>query len=280
MNDDYQLLDLEQSGRLLTVSINNPPVNVLTPDLVGEIGRLLQNLATDRHTTVLRWKSANPDFFLAHFDIAAILGASHASRDEALQAVRAFQGLCAQFREMDKVVIGQIEGRIGGGGAEMAACFDMRFGVRGRTRLNQMEVPLGIFPGGGGTQMLPRLVGRSRALEVILGAEDIDAETAERWGYLNRLFEADEIDSRVEALARRIASFPAASLRLAKQSINNSEKYLPEGLADEADLFVDILRTPEAKAQMEKFMSAGGQTHDTEIRIAAVSQEICESPSG
>ena len=86
---------------------------------------------------------------------------------------------------MDKVTIAQIEGRVGGGGSELVSSMDMRFGVIGKTVVNQMEVPLGILPGGGGTQRLPRLVGRGRAMEIVLGAQDLDAETAERWGYLN-----------------------------------------------------------------------------------------------
>ena len=87
--------------------------------------------------------------------------------------------MCENFSRMDTVTLAQIEGRVGGGGSELAMAFDMRFGVLGRTRINQMEVPIGILPGGSGTQSLPRLVGRGRALEIILGAEDLDAERAE-----------------------------------------------------------------------------------------------------
>ena len=96
-------------------------------------------------------------------------------------------------------------GRVGGGGSEFSASMDMRFGVRGQTKINQMEVPIGILPGGTGTQRLPRLMGRARAMEVVLGGDDLDAETAERWGYLNRIFAPDEIDGFVMNLARRIS---------------------------------------------------------------------------
>jgi enoyl-CoA hydratase/carnithine racemase len=154
--------------------------------------------------------------------------------------------------------------------------FDMRFGVRGKTRFNQMEVPLGILPGGSGTQMLPRLIGRGRAMEVVLGADDLDAETAESWGLLNRTFEADEIEVRVNALARRIAAFPKTAIALAKESINAADKPLEEGLADERRLFVDLTFTEDAGRQMQRFMDAGGQTPEVEKRIADVSREICE----
>src|SRR5262249_56319754 len=184
----------------------------------------------DPKLTVVVMKSADPDFFLAHFDVGAILTFptdGEAQRDPELNI---YHAMCERFRTMDKVTIAQIEGRVGGGGSELVASFDMRFGVRGKTKVNQMEVPLGILPGGTGTQRLPRLVGRGRAMEVILGAEDLDAETAERWGYLNRIFTAGEIGPFVGALARRIATFPVEAVRLADESINSAGKPNAEGI--------------------------------------------------
>ncbi len=139
-----------------------------------------------------------------------------------------------------------------------------------------MEVPLGILPGGTGTQRLPRLMGRGRAMEIILSGEDLDAETAERWGYLNRLYTADEIDAKVGALARRIASFPPEAVRLAKESVNGAEQALPEGLADEAYLFQRLLRTEGARQNMAKFLKIGGQTREGELRVAELSGELGE----
>jgi enoyl-CoA hydratase/carnithine racemase len=178
---------------------------------------------------------------------------------------------------MDKVIIAQIEGRIGGGGSELAASFDMRFGVRGKTNVNQMEVPLGILPGGTGTQRLPRLIGRARAMELILSGDDMDAETAERWGYLNRIYEADEIGPAVQKLAHRIASFPVPAVRLAKQSVNQSDRPLLEGLFEEAFLFDQLLRTPEAKANMQRFLEIGGQTREGELRMGDLCEELGKS---
>ena len=110
---------------------------------------------------------------------------------------------------MGTATIVKVAGRVGGGGAELAASCDMRFGVLGRTMVNQMEVPIGILPGGSGTQRLPRLVGRGRAMEFVLGGIDVDADTVERWGWLNRAFATrSELDTYVDDLARRIASFP------------------------------------------------------------------------
>ncbi|MGK0260295.1 MAG: enoyl-CoA hydratase/carnithine racemase [Candidatus Azotimanducaceae bacterium] len=184
--------------------------------------------------------------------------------------------MCERVKAMDKVTIAQIEGRVGGGGSEFSASMDMRFGVIGKTKVNQMEVPLGILPGGTGTQRLPRLMGRGRAMEVILGGEDLDAETAERWGYLNRIFKADEIDGWVDALARRIASFPVEAVRLAKESVNAAEKPLAEGMLEEAYLFQRLLRTDGAQTNMQKFLDIGGQTREGEMRVGELNKELGE----
>jgi len=163
---------------------------------------------------------------------------------------------------------------VGGGGSELAMSFDMRFGVRGRTVVNQMEVPLGILPGGTGTQRMPRLIGRNRAIEVILGGIDLDAETAERWGYLNRALEAAQIGPYVEWLAQRIASFPAEAVRLTKQAINSADKPLSEGLKDESYLFQQLVRTESGRRNMRKFLEVGGQTREGELKVEELSGRL------
>ena len=176
---------------------------------------------------------------------------------------------------MPKATIAEINGRVGGGGSELASSCDMRFGAIGRTVVNQMEVPLGILPGGTGTQRLPRLVGRGRAMEIILGGVDIDAVTAERWGYLNRALPPGELTPFVDALARRIAGFPANAIALAKESVLNAERLpLSEGLAEESLLFQRTLRDPEAQAAMRRFLELGGQTRDAELRMGDLATEI------
>ena len=182
--------------------------------------------------------------------------------------------MCERVRTMDKVTIAQIEGRVGGGGSEFAASMDMRFGVEGKTRINQMEVPLGILPGGSGTQRLPRLIGRARAMEVILGADDLDAATAERWGYLNRIFPAHKIDGWVDQFARRIAGFPVEAVRLAKASVDAADQPLAEGLLEEAYLFQRLLRNDSAQTNMQRYLEIGGQTREGELRVNELSAEL------
>ncbi|MBK80430.1 MAG: enoyl-CoA hydratase [Gammaproteobacteria bacterium] len=271
---DYRFLEVEWAGRLATVTVSNPPINLVTLELFGELAALAAELEADPDLTVVVMKSADPDFFLAHFDVAAILGFPVDGPAERSPELNDYHQMCERFRTMNKVTIAQIEGRVGGGGSELAASFDLRYGVRGRTRINQMEVPLGILPGGTGTQRLPRLVGRARAMEIILGGEDLDAETAERWGYLNRIFAADEIGPWVARLARRIASFPPEAVRLAKAAVDGAESPLAEGLPEEAYLFQCLLRTDGAQRNMQRFLEIGGQTREGELEVDRLSGKL------
>jgi enoyl-CoA hydratase/carnithine racemase len=178
---------------------------------------------------------------------------------------------------MPKATIVKMAGRAGGGGNEFAASCDMRFGVKGKTMINQMEVPLGILPGGSGTQRLPRLVGRGRAMEICLGGDDIDAQTCEAWGYLNRIFSSvEEMSDFVDALAARIASWPAEAIALCKASINNAELPIMEGLLEEAYLFQQTLRTEGAQTNMRRAMAAGLQTREGESRMGRLALEFPE----
>jgi enoyl-CoA hydratase/carnithine racemase len=182
--------------------------------------------------------------------------------------------MCEQYRTMPKATIAKIAGRVGGGGSELSASLDMRFGALGHTVVNQMEVALGILPGGTGTQRLPRLIGRGRALEVILGSDDLDAETAERWGYLNRALPPEELGPFVDRLAHRIASFPAEAVALAKAAVLNAELPWRDGLIEEAYLFQKSLRTDSAKRNMRRFLEIGGQTAEGELRVSALCEEL------
>jgi enoyl-CoA hydratase/carnithine racemase len=266
--DAYKLIAVETRGEVAYATIDNPPVNVITLPVLDELTRLSAQFETDDDLQVIVLRSANPDFFIAHFDVGAILEfpTDQPARHEDY-ANAFYHDMCERFRLMNKVTIAQIEGRVGGGGSELAMSFDMRFGVRGKTFVNQMEVPLGIMPGGTGTQRMPRLIGRNRAIEVILGGIDMDADTAERWGYLNRAFEPGQIGPYVEWLAQRIASFPVEAVRLTKQAINCADKPLAEGLRDESYLFQQLVRIESGQRNMRKFLAMGGQTRAGELKI-------------
>ena len=275
MQDIYATISTQLNDGVLVATINNPPVNVMTLPLYQDLVAFTAAVAVDEDVRVVVMQSADPDFFIAHFDIEVIL--TFPIDEPAVKAseLSPFHGMCELMRTMNKPTIAKLAGRVGGGGNEFAASCDMRFGVRGLTVINQMEVPLGILPGGGGTQQLPRLIGRNRAMEVILGADDLDAETAERWGYLNRIFDTKQaMDEFVDRLARRIASWPKGAVALAKASVVNAEPAMREGLLEEAYLFQQTLRLPEAQANMRAAMAMGAQTRGGEARIADLMAEL------
>ncbi len=274
---DYERIDVQVDNRVAVVTISNPPINIITAELAAELNALTVELKADPDLTVVVFKSADPDFFLAHYDVANILTFPTDTEAEKNAELNPFHAMCERVRTMDKVTIAQIEGRVGGGGSELASSCDMRFGVIGKTKINQMEVPLGILPGGTGTQRLPRLVGFGRAMEIVLAGDDLDAETAERWGYLNRIFAADKIDAHVAQLAQRIASFPVEAVRLAKQAVNGAEQSLEEGLRDEAYLFQRLLRTDGAQQNMRRFLELGGQTREPELRMGELCAQLGEA---
>jgi enoyl-CoA hydratase/carnithine racemase len=254
------------------VTIDNGPVNLFDRVLYPEMAQVSEQLAADGRIKVVILQSAIPGFFIAHFDVGAILRMP-TDRPETTVPT-AFHMMCENFRTMPKATIAKIEGRVGGGGSELALSCDMRFASLGRAVFNQPEVALGIIPGGTGTQRLPRLVGRSRALEVILGCDDIDAATAERWGWVNRSLEPAALGPFVDRLARRIAGFPAHAIAAAKASVLDHDGDLTAALVQEGAKFNATLGHPETQAAMENFMARGGQTVEGESRLGALATEL------
>lgn len=275
----YQRLQVLCDRGVAFVTIDNPPINLVTLELFGELAAFAEEVANDDTIRAVVLRSADPDFFLAHFDVAALIDMPTDGEAQRSAELNDYHQMCERFRTMPKATICQIEGRVGGGGSELSMACDMRFGVKRKTRICQMEVPLGILPGGTGTQHLPRLVGRNRALEVILGGDDLDAETACEWGYLNRIFEPDAIAPFVAALAYRIASLPAEAVALAKAAVDAAEQPLHQGMVEEAYLFQRLMRTDGAQRNMRRFLEIGGQTRDGELRVGALAGELGQSAS-
>lgn len=275
---DYPHLTVTVRDGVATVLIDNPPINLMTSGLFRSLAKVSVDLSKDDDVRVVVLRSANPEFFIAHFDVTAIL--EFPTDGEAVEEpeLGGFDRMCEAYRTMDKVMIAELRGRVGGGGAELSSACDMRFGDLETFQWNQMEVPLGILPGGGGTQRIPRLIGIGRAMEVVLGADDVDAETAERWGFLNRAMSGDSLSAYVDALATRIASFPPAAVREAKRAVNASvERSLDEGLKYESYLFQVLLRDVDAQPSMRQYLDAGGQTRDVELRIGSVMGELFDT---
>lgn len=272
---DYQTISSRLEDGVMTAVMNSPPINIMTPSMYTDLVAFTAEVEADHGVRVLVLESADPDFFIAHFDVPTILEFPTDTAAQKSDQLTDFHAMCERVRTMSKPTIAKIAGRVGGGGSEFSSACDMRFGLLRKTIINQMEVPLGILPGGGGTQYLPRLLGRGRAMEVILGGIDIDAETAEKWGYLNRAFETMvELDSYVTQLAKRMALWPPHAIALAKQSILNSSMPVIDGLKEEAYLFQQTLRHRSAAENMNKALELGAQTREGEMRIADVSVEV------
>jgi enoyl-CoA hydratase/carnithine racemase len=272
---DYQTISVELDEGVLFATLSNPPINVMTAALYRDLVAFTQQVQGDERVRVLVLQSADPDFFIAHFDIKLILTFPTDTPPVKAENLSEFHLMCERVRTMGKPTIAKIAGRVGGGGNEFSASCDMRFGLKNKTVINQMEVPLGILPGGGGTQQLPRLIGRGRAMELMLGADDLDAVTAEKWGYLNQIFDTqEELDAYVHRLAHRMALWPPAAVALAKQSILNAELPIGEGLREEAYLFQQTLRDPRATANMSRALHMGAQTREGELRIAELCEEV------
>ncbi len=270
--EGHELLHIAVDGGVAWVTIDNGPVNLFDGGLMREVAAFSRELAADPNVRVAVFRSANPEFFIAHADVAGILELP----DDAPPPTKlsGFAGMVDRFRTMDKVTIAMIEGRVGGGGSEFCLSCDMRFAARGRAMFNQPEVALGILPGGTGTQRLGRLMGRGRALEVILGCDDVDADLAERYGWINRAFEPDELEPFVRRLANRIAQFPPAAVAEAKALVNLTETGVVEGILAEQVGFGRLTPMAETKAAMSRFLEIGGQTREGELRLGELCAEI------
>ncbi len=270
------MLEVEVSDAGVAVAaIDAPPVNVMTAKLLYELHTFGQCVRDDPGVRVAVLRSANPEFFIAHFDVQLLLDSPREGEAQRAETPNLFHQMCELFRTSPKPTLVEIAGRVGGGGHELAMACDMRFGALGQTVINQMEVPLGIIPGGTGTQRMPRLIGSGRTLEIILGGDDIDAATAADWGLLNRALPPDELRPFVDRLANRIASFPPAAVAAAKASILHADELpLADGMVEEAYLFEQTMRNPEARERMATFMARGGQTRDGELSVADLSMGV------
>jgi enoyl-CoA hydratase/carnithine racemase len=205
--------------KIATITFSNPPVNLVTGETVTRLRDLVAELGGDPDIQVAVFKSGVPDFFLNHFDLAA---AADIPAPEGKDAVPVWTDVVLQLTKAPYITIASIRGRTRGGGNELALACDLRYASREKALFGQPEVGGGLLPGGGGTERLPRFVGRDRALEVILTSSDYDAELADRWGWITRALPDAELDDFVDTVAARLASFDRTSLASAKSMVNRA----------------------------------------------------------
>jgi len=258
---DYSQFQIDKTapGRW-TISFNNPPINVFVPATIVELRALMTDLEADASVKVVVFESANPDFFTAHLDVAKA-----AERPETLGLWRDF---VLRLSSAAVVSIAKIRGRTRGIGNEFVLACDMRFASRQSAVFGQPEIGVGLVPGGGALEWLPRLVGRSRALEIVLSGDDFDADIAERYGWVNRALEDDSLDSFVDTLAGRLASFDRETLSAAKAQVNRFGTPTAIELQSSNDLFFPLLALPGAQARRAKIRNLGyGVRSDFELNF-------------
>ena len=261
-------LNVRKEQAVLFVEIAAPPMNLLGPELVSDLVTLIKQAEADQALKVLVFKSANPDYFISHVDITRI----KEYRDEAAKLTgEASIGMLFRYLSASRLVtIAQIEGRVRAAGSEFVLACDMRFASKDSAIFSQPEAAFGVVPGGGGVQHLTRLMGRGRALEVMLSAEDYGADLAERYGWINRALPGSLIGDFVSSLAHRVASFPAASLAAVKDRVNAIALAPEAEFRRDSDLFGEWVRAPEAQRRIADAMQRGFQTHRGELALAAL----------
>jgi len=259
----YQSLRITLDEGLATVTLAHPPLNVLDIPLIKELLHFTAAVRQDEQVRVIVFQSADPELFLAHGDMHFITEPAELLAYLAElppSPLNPMQELHEQLRTLPQVTIAKLTGLARGGGHELALALDMRFAALGSAGFAQPEVQLGIIPGGGATQYLPRLAGAPRALEVILGGALFDAALAERYGWINRALPAEELDPFVAALARRIAALPVGVAASAKAAVQAGLPSFQEGLATENQLNGQLFQTPIAAERTRQALAAGAQT--------------------
>ena len=261
----FETLTVRVEGGVLFVDIAAPPMNLLGPALVRDLVALIKQAEANDAVKVLVFTSADPDYFIAHVDVTQIT----AYRDEAAK-LTGEPSIALLFRHLSAsrlITIAQIAGRVRGAGSEFVLACDMRFAARESALFGQPEPGLGVIPGGGGVQHLVRLMGRARALEVLLSADDYDAELAERYGWINRALPARALGEFVRALAHRIAGFPAVGQVAVKERVNTIALAPVEDFRRDSDLFSEGMRNPEAQKRIQAALTRGFQTRDAEMSL-------------
>jgi enoyl-CoA hydratase/carnithine racemase len=260
----------EEAPGLIRFTFVNPPINRFEPEVFAALRQLVDRMESDQDLKVVIIDSADPDYFIAGLNVQRI--GDVPDRPGAAPLIDKWHDLVLRIAHSSVITIASIRGRARGIGNEIALAFDMRFASKERALFSNPEVGFGSVPGGGALDWLPRLVGRSRALEIMTIGDDIDATTAQVFGLVNRAVPDAELDAFVERAARRIAGFDKNSLRAIKRVVN--ERVAPPSAGDLLHSFREILDTfawPEGHQRAAIMTELGwGQDTDTELNLPEV----------
>ncbi len=248
---------IEETPAYWRALFENPPFNIVDATIFEGLQDLLARMDASPSLRVVVFESANPDFYLAHFDLTGKTG--NITTAVGPSGLPILLDTFVRLTRSPVVSIAKIRGCVRGASSEFVLACDMRFASRENTRLGQPEVGVGVNPGGGGAERLPPLVGRGRALEIVLGASDFDGDTAERYGYVNRALPDAELDGFVDALARRIASFDRRPIAAAKDLINQVSLPSADRLLDALNAFQTALTWPETLQRIQAVLKLGLQ---------------------
>lgn len=255
---EYQSFTREDHDGVAVVRFNHLPINLVDRTMVIDLLRLAQKLEDDHQTKVVIFRSGIPEFFLAHYDLGSELDASPVALPPGTTSP--LSGLFSRLSRLPQVTIGELSGRARGAGSEFLLALDMRFAARETAVLGQPEIGVGLLPGAGGTVRMTQMLGRGRALEVCLGGEDFDADTAELYGWINRALPSEQLSGFCDALARRIAGFPAKGIGNVKAVVDSVSRPDEDTLADESQRFVTDMHEQETIDRVRWLLSQGGQT--------------------
>jgi enoyl-CoA hydratase/carnithine racemase len=252
---------IEESPAYWRIVFDYPPFNIVDATLYQALQGLLARMDASPGLRVVVFESANPEFFLAHFDLTGKTG--NITTAVGPSGLPILTDTFVRITRSPVASIAKIRGCVRGVSSEFVLACDMRFASRENTSLGQPEVGVGVHPGGGGTERLPPLVGRGRALEIVLGANDFDGDTAAQYGYVNRALPDDELDGFVDALARRISTFDGRAIAAAKRLINQVSLPSADNLLSALNSFQTALTWPETLQRVEALLKQGLQQDRT-----------------
>ncbi len=238
------------------VTLNNPPLNVFGPKTIPQLNKIITAIETDAELKVVVFDSAIDGFFMTHYDFLAKVEET-TSLPPGPTGLQPLPDMLVRLSRAPVVSIASIRGRATGVGSELALACDMRFASREKAILSHFEVGAGVVPGGGPMARLPRLMGRGRALEVLLGADDIPGDLAERYGYVNRSLPEADLDEFVDALANRIASFDKQAVSETKRFVDVASLPPDYEIAPEWDVCLASIMRPAAQERIKKLMEQG-----------------------
>jgi len=248
---------VEETRAFWRVVFDYPPFNIVDASIFEALQDLLARMDASPSLRVVVFESANPEFYLAHFDLTGKTG--NITTAVGPSGLPILIDTFVRLTKSPVVSIAKIRGCVRGVSSEFVLACDMRFASRENTLLGQPEVGVGVHPGGGGTERLPHLAGRGRALEIVLGANDFDGDTAERYGYVNRALADAELDGFVDTLARRIASFDRRAVAAAKNLVNRVSLPSADRLLDALNSFQAALTWPETQQRIGALLQRGLQ---------------------